>query len=117
VPASPRPVLFSTSRRTSIESKRRRLVLSVFAGRAPPAHCVESTAEREIAKPHAHDWTRRGLLDPEVLHFGEGRECGQNALAFGLFAGQGPAALRRSVPKRQRQDEARHRKRFAKRLA
>src|ERR1700730_1859085 len=76
-PASPRPVLFSTSRRTSIESKRRRLVLSVFAGRAPPARCVESTAEREIAKPHAHDWTRRGLVDPEALHFGEGRECGQ----------------------------------------
>jgi hypothetical protein len=49
----------------------------VFAGRAPPAHCVESTAEREIAKPHARDWTRRGLVDPEVLHFGEGGECGQ----------------------------------------
>ena len=48
----------------------------VFAGRAPPAQCVKSTAEHEIAKPHARDWTRRGLVDPEALH-GEGGECGQ----------------------------------------
>ena len=78
--------MFSTSRRSSIESQRQRLVLSVFAGRAPPARCVKSTAEREIAKPHAHDWTRRGLVDPEALHFGEGRECGQrNAVVIESF--------------------------------